>query len=161
MAFGAASRRGASQPATDGSQTAGASRAPSGASLVDGHLTKHRAFESAVANKRSFAIIIIAIISNAASQTGSALAKGFYVRSDRSVLAQARRGGEVSIEATPQMVDPANGSRRCQLLTLSGMTAAALRGSSGASSGDRVQKKVEDRVGIEWRIEWRIERRIE
>ena len=40
------------------------------------------------------AIIIIAIISNAASQTGSALAKGFYVRSDRSVLAQARRGGE-------------------------------------------------------------------
>ena len=41
MAFGAASRRGASQPATDGSQTAGASRAPSGASLVEGHLTKH------------------------------------------------------------------------------------------------------------------------
>ena len=52
------------------------------------------AFDSTVANKRSFAIIIIAIISNAASQTGSALAKGFYVRSDRSVLAQARRGGE-------------------------------------------------------------------
>ena len=94
MAFGIVSRRGASQPATDGSQTAGASRAPSGASLVEGHLTKHRAFESTVAKKRSFAIIIIAIISNAASKTGSALAKGFYVRSDRSVLAQARRGGE-------------------------------------------------------------------
>ena len=47
-----------------------------------------------VANKRSFAIIIIAIISNAASKTSSALAKGFYVLSGRSVLAQARRGGE-------------------------------------------------------------------
>ena len=94
MAFGIVSRRGASQPATDGSQTAGASRAPSGASLVEGHLTKHRAFESTVANTSSFAIIIIAIISNAASQTSSALAKGFYVLSGRSVLAQARRGGE-------------------------------------------------------------------
>ena len=41
MAFGAASRRGASQPATDGSQTGGAFRAPSGVSLVEGHLTKH------------------------------------------------------------------------------------------------------------------------
>ena len=52
------------------------------------------AFDSTVAKKRSFAIIIIAIISNAASKTSSALAKGFYVLSGRSVLAQARRGGE-------------------------------------------------------------------
>ena len=41
MLTGAPPSRGASQPATDGSQTAGASRAPSGASLVEGHLTKH------------------------------------------------------------------------------------------------------------------------
>ena len=47
MAFGAASRRGASQPATDGSQTGGAFRAPSGASLVEGHLTKHQAVTDA------------------------------------------------------------------------------------------------------------------
>ena len=68
------------------------SRAPSGASLVEGHLTKHRAFESTVANKSSFAIIIIAIISNAASKTGSALAKGFYVRSGRSVFGSSTAG---------------------------------------------------------------------
>ena len=47
MAFGAASRRGASQPATDGSQTGGAFRAPSGVSLVEGHLTKHQAVTDA------------------------------------------------------------------------------------------------------------------
>ena len=47
MAFGIVSRRGASQPATDGSQTAGASQAPSGASLVEGHLTKHQAVTDA------------------------------------------------------------------------------------------------------------------
>ena len=47
MAFGAASRRGAPQPATDGSQTGGAFRAPSGVSLVEGHLTKHQAVTDA------------------------------------------------------------------------------------------------------------------
>ena len=47
MAFGAVSRRGASQLATDGSQTGGAFRAPSGVSLVEGHLTKHQAVTDA------------------------------------------------------------------------------------------------------------------
>ena len=55
MAFGAASRRGASQPATDGSQTGGAFGAPSGVSLVEGHLTKHQAvtFKHAVMERAS------------------------------------------------------------------------------------------------------------
>ena len=90
MAFGAASRRGASQPATDGSQTGGAFRAPSGVSLVEGHLTKHQAVTDA--DKKSD----VAGLSPAAAAAATASAGPFGTRVGRLTrgrlnLTQVRR----------------------------------------------------------------------
>ena len=90
MAFGAASRRGASQPATDGSQTGGAFRAPSGVSLVEGHLTKHQAVTDA--DKKSD----VAGLSPAAAAAATSSAGPFGTRVGRLTrgrlnLTQVRR----------------------------------------------------------------------